>query len=224
MEECFKCHAPETKALLFDIILPNGISKICGKCTPRENMPIIKDAVYPGFERQQTVAERLARISGVTLTKRPTLKIEEKTKLRKLVEENYNFKDNLELKKDLIRNFHWIVMRVRRIKHLTRKQLAEEIHEPERVIERIEQGFAPEKENVITKLEKHLGIRLREKVEHEEFVEELREELSREFDIRSFDDLTIEDLHKMKKLREADMLESESERNEIERDEKKYEG
>ena len=205
MEECFKCHVSETKALLFDAILPDGIVKICGKCSAKEDLPIIKDTIFPKIEKQPTMYERLSRISGVNLDKKTSFKLREKTELKNLVNVNYIFKENLKLKEELVHNFHWIVLRGRRMKHLTQEQLAQEIHEPEIVIKKIEKGFAPEKLDIIIKLEKSLEIRIRKSIESENFPEEQKNK----FDIKNFDDLTISDLHEMKKKREEGILKDE---------------
>jgi len=143
MEECFKCRILETKALLFDAILPDGIVKICSKCSSEEDIPIIKDTLFPKIEKQPTMHERLSKISGVNNVEKTSFKLKEKNELRKLVDVNYIFKENLKLKEDLIRIFHWVVLRARRLRHLTKEQLAQEINEPEIVIRKIETGFAP---------------------------------------------------------------------------------
>jgi len=201
MEECFKCHVPETKALLFDAILPDGIVKICSKCSPEEDIPIIKDTLFPKIEKQQTVRERLSKLSGINNVEKASFKLNEKNELRKLVNENYIFKENLKLKEDLIRNFHWVVLRARRLKHLTQEQLAQEINEPEIVIRKIETGSAPEKMDIIIKLEKCLNIRLTTKSEVQE-----SSEIKEEFDIKNFEDLTIYDLYEMDKKRDKEVF------------------
>ena len=201
MEECFKCHVPETKALLFDAILPDGIVKICSKCSPEEDIPIIKDTLFPKIEKQQTVRERLSKLSGINNVEKASFKLNEKNELRKLVNENYIFKENLKLKEDLIRNFHWVVLRARRLKHLTQEQLAQEINEPEIVIRKIETGSAPEKMDIIIKLEKCLNIRLTTKSEVQE-----PSEIKEEFDIKNFEDLTIYDLYEMDKKRDKEVF------------------
>ena len=201
MEECFKCHVPETKALLFDAILPDGIVKICSKCSPEEDIPIIKDTLFPKIEKQQTVRERLSKLSGINNVEKASFKLNEKNELRKLVNENYIFKENLKLKEDLIRNFHWVVLRARRLKHLTQEQLAQEINEPEIVIRKIETGSAPEKMDIIIKLEKCLNIRLTTKSEVQE-----PSEIKEEFDIKNFEDLTIYDLYEMDKKRDEEVF------------------
>jgi len=218
MEECFKCHVPETRALLFDAISPNGIEKICGKCSAKEDFPLIKEPIYPR-EEQKTVRERLSKLSGVSLEKKPDLSSKEKDDLRNLVNANYIFKESSELKKDLIHNFHWVVMRARRMRHITQAQLAQEIHEPEMVIRKVEQGHAPEKIDTIRKIEKALGIRIIENIVEEQKEEEKSED---EFNIRNFRDMTIADLHEMKGQKEAELLEEEFELSEIERDEREF--
>ena len=201
MEECFKCHVPETKALLFDAILPDGIVKICSKCSPEEDIPIIKDTLFQKIEKQQTVRERLSKLSGINNVEKASFKLKEKNELRKLVNDNYIFKENLKLKEDLIRNFHWVVLRARRLKHLTQEQLAQEINEPGIVIRKIETGTAPEKRDIIIKLEKCLNIRLTIKSEVQE-----SSEIKEEFDIKNFEDLTIYDLYEMDKKRDEEVF------------------
>ena len=95
------------------------------------------------------------------------------------------------------------------MKHLTQEQLAQEIHEPEIVIKKIEKGFVPEKFDIIRKLEKSLEIRIRKNIESEDFPEEQKDK----FDIKSFDDLTIADLYEMKKKKETEVLEDKADRD-----------
>jgi|TARA_Y100000310_G_scaffold107162_2_gene105604 ribosome-binding protein aMBF1 (putative translation factor) len=205
MEECFKCYVPETKALLFDAVSLDGVVKICGKCSAKENIPTIKNNLSQNFEEKQTVRERLSKISGVNVDEKISFKVKEKSELKDLVDKNYNFKENLELKEELIHNFHWIVLRGRRMKHLTQSQLAQEIREPEILINKIEKGFAPESVGVILKLEKFLGIKIRESSE----VPDFQEKSGDKFDVKNFEDLTIADLYDMKKKKEEEVLEDE---------------
>jgi len=205
MEECFKCRIPETKALLFDAITPDGIVKICGKCSAKEDILMVRDPVFPKPEKKITMYERLSRISGVNMDNKTDLDLEKKNELKKVVDSTFIFRENLELKKDLIHNFHWVVMRGRRMKHLTQEQLAQEINEPEMLIRKIETGFAPERIDVIIKIEKYLGISIRK----HSVEKELLEMPETEFDLKVFDDLTISDLHEMKKKREEEALKGE---------------
>jgi len=61
MEECFRCNTPETKVLLFDAVLPEGIVKICGRCSAEDVIPLISESSSPVVEKQQTVRERLSK-------------------------------------------------------------------------------------------------------------------------------------------------------------------
>ena len=205
MEECFKCQIPETKALLFDAVISEGIVKICRKCSFEEDILIIRGTSLSKPEKKITMYERLSRIAGVNMHPEKDPDLEKKNELRKVVESNFVFRENLELKKELIHNFHWIVMRARRMKHLTQEQLAQEINEPEIVIKKIETGFAPERVDTIKKIEKCLEISIMKHSVEEDFLENL----TTEFNIKSFDDLTIDDLHEMRKKREGEILRDE---------------
>jgi len=85
----------------------------------------------------------------------------EEDSLKKIVEKNFKerFSEKKKIRPDLIDNFHWVIMRVRRQKKLTQEQLAVAISEPEAVIKMAEQGILPEKDyTLIKKIENFLGI------------------------------------------------------------------
>ena len=102
MEECSKCYSQETKVLLFDAISPEGLVKICGNCASLEGIPLIHSSSSNGEERQQTVRERLSKISGVYIDKNISFKVKEKSELKDLIDKNYVFREDKELKKELI--------------------------------------------------------------------------------------------------------------------------
>jgi|TARA_Y100000034_G_scaffold132636_1_gene196107 ribosome-binding protein aMBF1 (putative translation factor) len=224
MEYCSKCQAPETMVILFDAVLPEGIVKICGKCSTNEDIPIIKETILQEekFQEELKIQDRLAKISGVKLEER---KSDENLKqidenLRETVKENF-VKDltfDLNLKKELIDNFHWIVMRARRMKHLTQEQLAREIQEPEEVIKMIEKGDVPQRRNIIRKLENHLNIVItngfRDERQQEDSIpiRTSGNEENKDFNIKDMSNLTIADLQEMrnkeKKLKEGELNES----------------
>lgn len=63
---------------------------------------------------------------------------------------------------ELIDNFHWILLERRKVKNITRKQLAQSVGVPEVEIKMVENGVLPAKDFVlIGKLEKFYGINLR---------------------------------------------------------------
>tara|TARA_Y100000310_G_scaffold340429_1_gene436183 strand:- start:4295 stop:4921 length:627 start_codon:yes stop_codon:yes gene_type:complete len=203
MEECFNCGILETKVILFDAILPEGIRKICGKCSSKENIPVIKDGLSFQNEKKQTVYERLSKISGFDLKKREDDEIKkQEISLKNIVDSNFKeeFRNYSDSKKDLIDNFHWVVMRARRSKKLTQEQLAEAIREPVKVIEFIEKGFVPEKKEIIDKIEDHLRIRI--KKNNEKIEEEVEKTEPTDFNFKNVKNLTIADLQEMKKKKE----------------------
>jgi ribosome-binding protein aMBF1 (putative translation factor) len=71
------------------------------------------------------------------------------------------FKEN-DLAKDMIDNFHWILLEKRKVKGITRKQLANALGENENSIKLMENGVIPSGNYVlVNKLEKFYGISLR---------------------------------------------------------------
>tara|TARA_Y100000296_G_scaffold48101_1_gene55128 strand:+ start:152 stop:676 length:525 start_codon:yes stop_codon:yes gene_type:complete len=95
-----------------------------------------------------------------------------------------NLKKNNVLE-DLKDNFHWEISRVRRMKNISRKQLADKVEESEESLRMIEFGELPSDDFVlISKIERILGISLRKK--------------------KQISEVTLADLQKMseKKVRE----------------------
>lgn len=167
MEECYKCHTPAIHTVLFDVVLPTKIEKVCIDCAPYESYPIFKDAAFSEKkEKYPSVRERLMKMSGLAEEKKQggfDIPQEQPSNLKEIIKAAASkpINENAELKKDLVDHFDWVVMRARRNKHLTKDQLAEEINEPFDVIESIEAGNAPSKREVIHKLENRLGVKLR---------------------------------------------------------------
>ena len=222
MEYCYKCEIPEAKALLFDVVLPDGIYKICRKCSYKEDLPIItKPNLSNELEKRPTVYERLSKLSGFDAKKKSEneeLKKEE-AKLKEVV--NRKFRRTVvtvdlrtNLRDELIDNFHWIVMRVRRGKHLTQKQVAEAIRESEISIRMLERGIVNDA-NIIKKIEEFLSIRIRKKIEETpQEIERPKFETDEEidnFDKDDFRGLTIQDLQEMKQDKEAEIFDTDSE-------------
>ncbi|MAG79256.1 hypothetical protein CMI40_02670 [Candidatus Pacearchaeota archaeon] len=214
MEVCYKCGISEEKAGLFDVILIEGVSKICRNCSSKEDIPIIKKPnVFKIKESQkkQTVYDRISKISGVSrkqdIPKQEKELLEkQETTLKDIIDRNFraNFKHEKKSKDDLIKNFHWIIMRARRARKLTQEQLAKAIGEPDLAIKMAEKGIISEDNyKIIKKIENYLRIRLLKK----EVIEELNKQ-SKEivFDEDTKKTLTIEDLQRMKEEREAKIL------------------
>ncbi|MDI9646481.1 MAG: multiprotein bridging factor aMBF1 [Archaeoglobales archaeon] len=71
----------------------------------------------------------------------------------------------IEFKEELVENFHEVLRREREKRGWSQEELAKKIQEKESLIKKIENGeIAPEPE-VVEKLEKIFGIKLREKVQ-----------------------------------------------------------
>ncbi|MBS3094544.1 hypothetical protein J4474_02665 [Candidatus Pacearchaeota archaeon] len=165
MKKCFRCEITEDKVQLMDMITGKGIVQVCRKCYSNENAPLIKkpnEARLNEPEKKGTVYERLSRSAGITrenVRREPTKQDEN---LRQLVEKNFemNFK-KAESHDDLVENFHWVIMRVRRSKKITAEQLAQKINEPVAAIKMAERGLLPAGyPRLIKKIEDALGIRL----------------------------------------------------------------
>jgi len=85
-----------------------------------------------------------------------------KTKIKKVESWNKNSYKRNNVFNSLIDNFHWQIIKVRRSKGLTRKQLADKIGEDEKTLKIIENGGLPEDNFfLIGKIEKFLSINLR---------------------------------------------------------------
>ena len=218
-DECFKCGVSGERVRLFDAISGKGIVKICKECASKEHMPIIRkpseiftnQVLYDDLkERGKTVYERLSCMSGIKTEEKRNFKSSElkqqETTFENIINKNFKtqIKEELKPRSDLVDNFHWVIMRARRSKHITQEQLAEAIAEPGAAIKMAERGILPENNyKLVNKLENYLGIKLVKK-EFAEKIEERPKEIS--FNSITTKSLTISDLQEMKKRREAKIL------------------
>jgi len=167
--ECSICGISGKMRSVLEVISPNGVILACEKCTYEEGFAILKKPdknVFKEPEGKGSVYERMTRLSGVRHAEpeRPELKKQEES-LRKIIDRKYEEKlrmQDLSLKSrsDLIDKFHWIIMRVRRVRGLTQKQLAEVIGESEAAIKMAEQGIVPSGYELMGKLERFLKVKL----------------------------------------------------------------
>lgn len=207
MTECFFCGGEGAE---FDAVTNEGIMKVCRKCSFEEEVPLIKkpttyqlreaERKKPSFqekaneERKEIEKEKVGRINVE----------KQNVTLKDIVDAKYESKVVVEEKPklNLIDNFHWIVLRTRRKKHLTQGQLASEIHESEAAIKMIETGQLPEDDyRLVNKLENFLGIKIREDENYEPIMDQEPVRVL-DFDRKAMDNLTISDLQEMKKTRE----------------------
>ena len=177
--ECSICGISDKMRNVSQALGSKGIVFACDRCIREEGfISLKKPRMVAEEEKHETMYERMARIAGVVPkeqprtrpgmelneTRRSDVKLQEKS-LREIVDRNYEKKLKQEAivltpRPDLVDNFHWIIMRVRRVKGLTQGQLAERINEPEAAIKMAEQGVVPEGYVLIDKLERFLKVRL----------------------------------------------------------------
>lgn len=222
MNECFKCGILGDKALLMDAISDKGIVKICRKCSVDEDIPLIRKPSIMQLkepEKKQTVYERLSKVAGIkdNVPENRELKKQE-TSLKEIIDKRFKtrFKET-KSHHDLIDNFHWVLMRVRRLRKITPEQLAEKINESPHAIKMAERGVLGEDYlKLIRKLEDYLNVKLikeeftpREKKPIEVVDSELLGKPEEIFEIETSRQLTISDLKKIKEKREAGIFEVE---------------
>jgi ribosome-binding protein aMBF1 (putative translation factor) len=162
-ENCERCHISGEKAGLYDVIYEGKMGKLCERCSIIENIPIIKrpdSAKLKESEKGTDVYERMKRMTGY---KEPTSEtnILREQRIREL-EKNPKLELPIKQQLNLMEHFHWEIMKNRRRKGLSHRQLAEAIGESEISVEMLEKGKLPENpEGVIKKLEQFFQISLR---------------------------------------------------------------
>ncbi len=237
--ECALCGISEERAILKDVISRGGIVKLCKKCASEEDFPILKRIgfVPSRAEMKNTVKDVLTRVSGVKPLEKPKeeniqLKQQEE-KLKEIADKNVEnaIKEKTAPTDDLVDKFHWVIMRARRLKKITQKELGRAIGESEAAIKMVEQGMVSAKSPyLIEKIEKYLGIKLKKLYSPQRFVpeselaqiqteilgreQELVKQESQElrFDPMATKSLTIADLKEMKQRKEEEVFEKKEER------------
>jgi len=175
-ERCARCNVNGNDVRLFDAVYNGKMSQICERCSIIENVPIIKKPNVSQLkisEEREEVYKRVKRLAGFKDSKKQgTFFIEDKLK-------ELDNKPELELPEkeqlNLVEHFHWIIMKNRRQKGLSQKQLAEVLGESETVVQMIEKALLPENAEVlIKKLEQFFQTRLRKVSEMEKIMREKR--------------------------------------------------
>ena len=164
-KRCERCGITQDRAQIFDAITDFELMRICERCAIIENIPLIKKPdtqQLKQFEKNISVNQRLRNLQGMreqpqkksqTFFREDKLKELDKNPAKQLAERD---------KLNLIDNFHWELMKIRRRKGYSHKQLAEILGESALVLEMIEKGRLPDNsENIIRKLEQFFQIRLR---------------------------------------------------------------
>jgi ribosome-binding protein aMBF1 (putative translation factor) len=238
MAECYRCGVSDERERLFDAISNKGVVKICKNCANEDGLPLVQPFDLNKPERVKSVYERLSAMANLNPQKHKEMLLErereesirrqrgeverrQKTNLKNVIDSNFE-KKKPQPRTDLVNNFHWIIMRMRRSKKLTQKQLAENIGESESIIKSAEEGVILDNADVlIKKLESYLNIKLRKgessySSNEPKFVKaginedpakrEIRERFEKEanFDNTTTEALTISDLQEIKKKKESE--------------------
>lgn len=201
MEECFRCGQEKEDFMLCEAICKEGIRKICRDCIEKDEFPVIKKISEKEAEEKNKDFGIIRSTGSLLAEKQPMRRLVDKDLLGEV--------KRMETPEGLIENFHWIIMRKRRNLKLTRRQLAEDIGESESDIIHAESGNLP-KGNYpfLAKLEKKLNVKLMEDNYRDRFKTVQRTDLdsgkySGDLKIgKNVEDLTIDDLKKIKKEKE----------------------
>ena len=210
MVECFFCG---NDGAIFGAVANGEIVNICHECSLKENVPIVKrptsSQLIEAERRYPTFRER-AEQRRKEIEKENSKRVysdNQNVNLRDIV--NKNYKPSISAKESsdlgLIDNFHWIIMRARRKKHLTHKQVAEAIQESEAAVEMLEKGQLPrDYPKLINKVEHFFGINITDKkgikMPEKQTIRESARVLN--FDADTARNLTISDLQRLKKQKE----------------------
>lgn len=217
VEECFVCEAPGNRKRLLEAvsIKGKGIVKICENCSEREGIPIVRRPTtfqLKESEKKERIYKRPKK-DRVYRRKSEVFEFQENKKsevgLKDIVDRDYKNKKSVREKgqsPDLVDNFHWVIMRARRAKGVSQERMAKEISESVSAIKMAERGVLPEDGHfLVKKIESFLGIKL---VSGES--EKLRGRIEPgqparviKFDPVTMKNLTIEDLKKLKKMKEG---------------------
>ncbi|MEX2017383.1 MAG: hypothetical protein WD876_02830 [Candidatus Pacearchaeota archaeon] len=226
MTECYRCGASGKNIRFYDVIKIGGILRVCENCYLKEDSPVFRKPTefqLKEVERKPGVYERLSKMAGINPKERRSEKpliINEDTNLRKLVDKNYTARvaGNAKPRDDLIDNFHWAIMRARRSKKLTQRQLGEEIGEPEAAVKMAEEGKLPDDgDKLLNKIQNCLRIVLyKEQAKLLEMNKANSAPKTSGFDRKNPDDLRIQDLNQLYKEKEKEQ-EQEDETEELEK-------
>jgi ribosome-binding protein aMBF1 (putative translation factor) len=232
MAECYRCGVSDERERLFNAISNKGVVKVCKNCSGDEDLPLIQPVDLNKPEKTKTVYERLSAMANLDPEKHKRMLQEraredsmrrrrQDTTLKDVIDSNLE-KKKTQPRTDLVVNFHWILMRARRARKLTQKQLAENIGESEAAIKSAEEGtILNNADTLVRKLEGYLGVKIRKgegpyTPEAPKYVKggisedparrEIREKFEKEgnFDSKTAETLTIADLQEIKKKKEAE--------------------
>ena len=166
MQSCDICGITSTEVRIFDAIYDLRMTTLCERCSIIENIPIIKTPNPEQLKESETtrVSDRMNDLSGI----RPPEKDETFFKEDRLKELDSNPELELPEKEhlNLVDNYHWEIMKQRRRRGLSQRQLAESLGESEIAIQMIENNKLPDNaKTIINKLEQVFQTNLKKKME-----------------------------------------------------------
>lgn len=223
MAECYRCGISDENERLFDAVSGKGVVKICRSCADEDNLPLIQPVDLTKPEKTKTVYERLSAMANLNPEehKRKLIEMERQenirfgrtrtekrpeTNLKGAVSSNFE-KIKPKPRTDLVTNFHWVIMRARRAKKLTQKQLAESIGEQESIVASAEAGtIMNDADTFVRKIESYLGVKLRKEGTEDAAKKEIKEKFEKEgnFDKTTTENLTIGDLKEIKEKKKSE--------------------
>ncbi len=179
MDKCFFTGISSEEEPLYDVIYDGNVVKASKAAVEDMGLMVLRKPKEFNLEevnKRQSVYDRLSRMSGVdqkSFLKQKRPDNEEVRKdisarqknvtLRDIVERKYKEdKKNeiIEPRKDLVDNFHWIIMRVRRIKKVTQEQMAKEMNVTVDSIKNAEKGIIGKDDRFVNMLERYLNVKL----------------------------------------------------------------
>ncbi len=223
-DECSVCGVTSNEVKLLDVVSfkEKGVVKVCDSCARKENMPVLRRPTTFQLKESEKESPRVYdRLSAARIREKGrfgSIKRQEEKKeesLRDIVEKNYRNRVSSESKekprKDLIDNFHWVIMRARRARKMTPEQLAKEISESVSAIKMAEKGILPEDDHkIVNKIESFLSIKIIKDEAREKMIgvggegdKEKRAARVIKFDPKIMENLTIDDLRNMKEAKEG---------------------
>lgn len=221
MVYCGICEGDFPEEEMRKVIFNEGITNVCSGCY-REDMPMFEKPDMDklrGIYNRRAMYKRLSESAGVKDIEEHKKRISEFGKdsaiirdapLRRIVNRNLA-ETKIQKNENLVDNFHWIIMRARRSKKISQKQLAEEIQEPEEIIAMSERGIiSPANGILVKKLEEFLRIKILKKPAENkglsdydkikmDMISKLKE--GNEIDIDMAKNLNMEDIGKATKKR-----------------------
>ncbi len=201
--ECSECGVDGSKIVLFDVLSSQGVEKICKNCHRGDMVVLRRPTTFQLKESEKKTSVYNGKYNEFNPVKKELKKTEES--LKSLVDRTYENRVSVDRKPrlDLVENFHWIIMRARRMKKLTQAQLAKEISESESAIKMAERGVLPEDDyRLVNKIESLLGIKIVKSPLTEKLPEKEAARIIK-LDENTVHNFTIDDLKRMKELKEG---------------------